>query len=388
MNRRLLFLVYAIIFIDSLGYGIVVPIMPVYARQLGVGQFALGMLFASYALGIVVGSVPFGLLSDRWGRRPFLFFSMLAMAGAFVVYAFSASYVPLFLSRLVDGLTAAANWSVGLAILAEIAEPESRGGTMGWAITLMGAGAIIGPLVGGFSSDLLGHRAPFLFVAGLCLLAAFFTLTGSGFRERVSAPITEGYGKQLGDALRHPLLRLVLLIVLVGTASLGLLEPLFPVYLSEQLHLSSTMIGVLFAVMVLAYTVASPWVGRWSDSGGKNLPMTLGLLGSAVAGPVITQSGNLATVAVIFIFYGVMVALIEAPTMPLIADLIEQGEGDQAYGTAYGLFNMSYALGALLGPAIGGVIVAGSSLLNAMLVLSVPLLFLAFRLRTLRRVIP
>ncbi len=380
MKKRLLFLVYFIIFIDSLGYGIVVPVMPVYARQLGIGQFALGMLFGSYALGIILGSVPFGLLSDRWGRQPFLFLSMLAMAGAFVVYAFSGSYVSLFLSRLVDGLTAAANWSVGLAILADITAADKRGSTMGWAITFMGAGSVIGPLLGGFSSDILGHRAPFLLVAGLCLLAAMATLTGGSLRDQDRPTNRAGFRRQVREALQRPRVALVLLVAMMGTASLGLLEPLFPVYLSENLGLSATVIGVLFALTVFSYTIASPAVGTWSDRRGKSRPMVLGLVGSAIAGPLLALSGNLLTAAVIFTFYGVVVALVEAPTMPLIADLIEEGDGDQSYGTAYGLFNMSYALGALLGPAVGGIIASGSSLFSAMLVLSLPLLFLAVKL--------
>jgi len=379
MMKRLLALVCIVIFVDSLGYGVVVPVMPVYAKELGIGELGLGMLFASYAMGNIVAALPFGLVSDRFGRRPFLVFGMLAMAGAFVLYAYSTTYVSLFLSRFLDGVTAAANWSVGLAIIADIYPAGERGQGMGIVMGAMGAGAIAGPALGGVLYDWIGYKAPFLLVAAICVVAGLFALVSRELKGLATRGSEEGYGRMARVILTYPGIALTLVIVMMGTVSLGVLEPLFPVYLEENLGLGSTAIGLLFALTVLAYTVSSPLVGRLSDRMGKRGLMAWGLLSTAVAAPLLVLAGNLALVAVLFAVCGITIALFETQTLPLIADRIGGGEEGEAYGTAFGLFNMAWAIGYMLGPAAGGFLAQKHGLPTTMIMLSVPLVFLAWK---------
>ncbi|MBC7229494.1 MAG: MFS transporter [Actinobacteria bacterium] len=377
--KRLLALVCLVIFVDSLGYGVVVPVMPVYARDLGIGELGLGMLFDSYALGNIVAAVPFGLVSDRFGRRPFLVFGMLAMAGAFVLYAYSGTYAALFLSRCLDGVTAAANWSVGLAIIADAYPAGERGRGMGMVMAAMGAGAIAGPAMGGAFADWLGHRAPFLLVAGICVLGGVMALTSRDLRHVGPRGSEAGYGRMMREVLAYPGMVLVLVIVMMGTVSLGVLEPLFPVHLRENLGLSSTAIGLLFALTVLFYTLASPLAGSLADRRGKRGLLAAGLAATALAAPALTFSRDLATAAALFAVCGVTIALFETPTLPLIADLLTGRAEADVHGTAFGLFNMAWAIGYLLGPAAGGFLAQRHGLPTAMIVLSVPMLVLAWR---------
>lgn len=376
--KRLLFLVCLVIFVDSLGYGVVVPVMPVYSRDLGIGELGLGMLFASYALGNIVAAVPFGLVSDRFGRRPFLVFGMLAMAGAFVLYAYSRTYEALFLSRFLDGVTAAANWSVGLAVIADVYPAGERGRGMGVVMAAMGAGAIAGPALGGTLADWLGYRAPFLVVAGFCALGGAMALASRDLKRVRPSGGETGYGRMMREVLAYPGIALILVIVMMGTVSLGVLEPLFPVHLQENLGLSSTVIGLLFALTVLFYTLASPLVGSIADRRGKRGLMAAGLAATALAAPALTFSESLAMAAVLFAVCGITIALFETPTLPLIADLLAgRTEGD-VYGTAFGLFNMAWAIGYLLGPAAGGFLAQRHGLPTAMIMLSIPLALLAW----------
>ncbi|MDI6829733.1 MAG: MFS transporter [Actinomycetota bacterium] len=377
--KRLLALVCLVIFVDSLGYGVVVPVMPVYARELGIGELGLGMLFASYALGNIAAAVPFGLVSDRFGRRPFLVFGMLAMAGAFVLYAYSGTYATLFLSRFLDGVTAAANWSVGLAIIADAYPAGERGRGMGMVMAAMGAGAIAGPAMGGAFADWLGHRAPFLVVAGICVLGGVMALASRDLRHVGPRGSEAGYGRMMREVLAYPGMVLVLVIVMMGTVSLGVLEPLFPVHLRENLGLSSTAIGLLFALTVLFYTLASPLAGSLADRRGKRGLLAAGLAATALAAPALTFSRDLATAAALFAVCGVTIALFETPTLPLIADLLTGRAEADVHGTAFGLFNMAWAVGYLLGPAAGGFLAQRHGLPTAMVVLSVPMLVLAWR---------
>lgn len=379
--RRILALVCVVIFVDSLGYGVVVPVMPVYARELGVGEFALGMLFASYALGNIVAALPFGLVSDRFGRRPFLVFGMLAMSGAFVLYAYSTTYFSLFLSRFLDGVTAAANWSVGLAIIADVCPVGKRGRGMGLVMGAMGAGAVAGPALGGVLYDWVGYKAPFLTVAAICAAAGLLALASGDLRGPAGRRAAGGYGGTAKKVLSYPGIFLTLVVVMMGTVSLGVLEPLFPVYLEENLGLGSSAIGLLFALTVFAYTVSSPVVGGLSDRFGKKGLMTWGLLATAVAAPALVFAGNLALVAALFAICGITISVFETPTLPFIADRIGGEECGEAYGTAFGLFNMAWAVGYLLGPAAGGFLAEKHGLPTSMVLLSIPLVILAWKVR-------
>lgn len=181
------------------------------------------------------------------------------------------------------------------------------------------------------------------------------------------------------EVLSYPGMALILVIVMMGTVNLGVLEPLFPVYLQENLGLSSTAIGLLFALTVLFYTLASPLVGTLADRRGERGLMVAGPAATAVAAPALTFSGNLAAAAALFAVCGVTVALFETPTLPLIADLLAGRAEGEVYGTAFGLFNMAWAMGYLLGPAAGGFLAQRHGLPTAMIMLSVPLALLAWR---------
>ncbi len=377
--KRLLVLVCVVIFVDSLGYGVVVPVMPNYAQDLGIGELGLGILFASYAMGNILAALPFGLVSDRFGRRPFLVFGMLAMAGAFVLYAYSTTYSALFLSRFLDGVTAAANWSVGLALVADIYPAGERGKGMGTVMAVMGAGSIAGPALGGVLNDWIGYKAPFLLVALICVAGGVFALLCRELRDLPHGTTEADYGRMARSVLAYPGMVLVIVVVMMGTVSLGLLEPLFPVFLQENMGLGSTGIGLLFALTVLAYSVSSPIAGKLADRMGKRSLMAWGLLATAVVTPLLVFSRNLALTAVLFALSGVCIALFETPTLPFIADRITGGEDSEVYGTAFGIFNMAWAIGYLIGPAAGGFLAQKHGLPTTMIVFSVPLVVLAWR---------
>jgi MFS family permease len=95
---------------------------------LHVSDFGIGFLFAVYAIAGLLTAIPVGILSDRWGRKPFVLFGMFAMAGAFVFYAFARSYPVLVVARALDGVTAAATWSAALALLGDRFDEKEMGG--------------------------------------------------------------------------------------------------------------------------------------------------------------------------------------------------------------------------------------------------------------------
>jgi len=370
----LLAFVTFVIFIDSLGYGVVVPVLPLYAKTLGVSDFKLGVLFASYAIALLLGAIPFGMLADRYGRKPFILFGMFAMAGSFVFYAVSNAYWMLLLARVLDGLTAAATWSAALALVGDRFEESEMGSKMGFLISGMAVGGIAGPLVGGFLADAFGYRAPFYAIAGACLVGgvlALFLQEDHHLVKQESSML-----RLLVPMLKKRTVALACIITLVTTVGLGLLEPILPIYLKKNFKMSASDIGVLFGVMMLAYAVTSPLAGRLSDRVGRKPPIMAGLALTAVLMPFLAIFKNVVAIFIVMAALGATLVMFETPVLPLITDTL----GDTAgYGTAFGMVNFFWSLGYAIGPLVGGAVYGWKGLLAAIMVYSillVPLLVL------------
>ena len=375
-GNPLLGLICLVIFLDSVGYGVVVPVLPIYTKNLGVSDFQVGFLFATYAIALLLAAVPMGILSDRLGRKPFILFGMFAMSGAFVFYAFANTYSMLVIARILDGLTAAATWSAGLALLGDRFEDSEMGEKIGYAIGAMAVGGIAGPLLGGVLSDAVGYRAPFYAIAAACLaggVAALFLKEDRGAR-RASVPAW----RMLKTVLGNRMIMLACLITLITTTGLGLLEPTLPIYLKDHFAMSRTQIGILFGVTMFMYAAASPVSGKLSDRIGRRDPILMGLIATAVVAPLIVAFKNVAAVYLFMGILGVTLTFLETPSIPLITDAMPKDGGEEFhYGTAFGLLNVFWSLGYALGPLVGGAITGAAGLLAALLTYSGVLVLLA-----------
>ncbi len=375
-GRRLLALVTLLAFMDSVGYGLVVPILPQYSHELGVSDFGIGLLFSSYAIALLLGAVPLGWLSDRLGRKPFILFGMFAMAGAFVFYALAESYWMLVAARALDGLTAAATWSAGMALLGDYFDASVMGEKMGFAMGGTAMGGIAGPLVGGLMCDLAGYRAPFYLVAALCALIGTAALFLREDRSHISR--RSGLLGKLGLMLRNRLLMLACLIALVTTVGFGMLEPTLPLYLEKEFSLSTSGVGLLFGAMMAVFALGSPLAGRLSDRAGRRAPILLGLAGSALLMPLLPLAPGLPVLALLLAGLGAGIALFDIPSLPMITDAVpRRAGGDSEYGTAFGLFNIFWSAGYALGPLMAGAVYGSAGLFHAYLAFSVLLIPLA-----------
>jgi MFS transporter, DHA1 family, solute carrier family 18 (vesicular amine transporter), member 1/2 len=365
-----------VIFLDSVGYGVVVPVLPIYARTLDATDFQIGFLFATYAIALLLGAIPMGMLSDRYGRKPFVLFGMFAMSGAFIFYALAKSYWVLVIARTLDGLTAAATWSAGLALLGDRFEESEMGSKMGVAIGVMAVGGIAGTVLGGFLSDALGYRAPFYAIAIGCFVGGLVAVFLEEERDRQVAIVPAG--RMLLNVLRNRTILIACVISMITTAGMGLLEPTLPLYLREEFSMSRTGIGLLFGFMMLLYAAASPLAGKLSDTVGRKKPIMVGLVATAAIMPFIVVFKNVAAVAVLLGLLGMTFSVFESPSVPLITDSMpKDGGGDIHYGTAFGMLNFFWSLGYALGPLLGGALMGWAGLLTALLVYSAMLLGLA-----------
>src|SRR5437762_7966394 len=164
-QRSPLFVLFLTVFIDLVGFGIVIPILPLYAEHFHASPVTIGWLTGIYS-GMQIIFVPIlGRLSDRFGRRPILIVSLTGTALGFVVMGWATSLPLLFVARIIDGATGG-NISTAQAYVADVSTPENRSRSMGLIGAAFGLGFTFGPMIGGVLSR-ISYGAPFYFAAAL-----------------------------------------------------------------------------------------------------------------------------------------------------------------------------------------------------------------------------
>ena len=153
MNNNRLLIIFVIVFVDLLGFSLILPLLPYYAATFGADAFVTGLLVASYAVAQFIGAPILGRLSDRFGRRPILLVSILGTFIGFLLLGVAGALWMLFVSRVIDGLTGG-NISVAQAYITDVTNQKNRAKGLGMIGAAFGLGFIIGPAVGGALSVL------------------------------------------------------------------------------------------------------------------------------------------------------------------------------------------------------------------------------------------
>lgn len=277
METRRLSIVIAVAFIDLLGFGIVIPLIPYYAETFGASPLMVGLVIASYAAAQFIGAPIIGRFSDRYGRRPALLITILGNAIGFIVFGFASSVWMLFAGRILSGITGG-NVSVVQAYVADVTDVKNRARGLGLIGAAFGVGFIIGPALGGTLSA-FGYNVPVLLAAGLGLLnfiAALAFLPESLSAERraeLMANANPRMGFSLGalvDALKHPHVGPLLNARFFYSLAFNLFQGIFPLYAQIAFGLSALQTGYVFTYIgVLLVIVQGVLVGRmtarWSE---------------------------------------------------------------------------------------------------------------------------
>lgn len=366
-----LFLATLVVFIDSLGYGVIVPLFPHYAEALGAGDFALGVLYATYGITLLLFAVPMGVLSDKFGRKPFILFGMFAMSGSFIFYALARSYPLLIVARLLDGATAAATWSAAMALVGDRFSKEESGRKYGYVFSALAMAYVAGPLLGGVLYDAAGMGAPFFVIAGLCAAGGVLSLfLVEQWKPEGDEPAR--WRKLLGAVLTNKMVLISCFLEMVMAMGFGVIEPMLPVRLSEELLMSSTMIGLVFGTATLSEGLTSPFFGWLSDRIGRKKPIVAGTLLTACIIPLLAVLENRVLVFVAMAAVGATMTLFGIASLPLATDALEESEvgGERPHGTAFGVLNLAWSLGMIVGPIWGGAVSGSLGLFWALIIYS------------------
>jgi MFS transporter, DHA1 family, solute carrier family 18 (vesicular amine transporter), member 1/2 len=334
-------------FTDLVAYSVAVPVLPDYATRFNASPTMIGVLFASFGVTLLVLSIPMGAISDRIGRKGPMIAGLALLAASTLAFAYSRSLPMLFVARLLQGAADGMTWIVGFAMIADLYGPEERGRAMGLAMAGSTLGIIIGPVIGGWLYEMGGIRLPFLFVAAMAVLdlIAF----------AVVAPATRGSGTSvpMRRVLTHKPVAVCALVVIAGGGTIAMLEPVIPLVLESRLGLGPAAIGTLFGIASVASATMHPIYGRLSDRWGGRRLMMIGLIGSALVLPLLSFATDFRSAALAMVPMWVVFSMIVTPSLTYMA-AVASAAGFESYGVVYGVYNMAWAVGLMVAPALGG----------------------------------
>ena len=347
-----LIIVFVTVFIDLLGFGIIIPLMPFYATHFGASAFQVGMLATSFSLMQFLFAPLWGRWSDVIGRRPIILIGLLGSAVSYLTFGLAHSLTLLFVSRCLAGI-AGANIPTAQAYIADSTTPENRAKGMGMVGAAFGLGFIFGPALGGFLSQ-WGYQAPALFAAGLSLLnflAALVLLPESLPPERRSAARRRSRLEVFQHALARPRLPTVLAVFFLIVSAFASFESMFALYSQARFGFDSVTIGFLFAgVGVILAIVQGLLVGRMVKRLGEHrlvpaaialLTIGLALVSLAASVPVLAMGCAIIAVGMGF----------QSPSM---LSVISQLSDPADQGSMLGVSQSLGSLARIVGPLWGG----------------------------------
>lgn len=336
--------VSAAVFIDTMFYAVISPLLPELSHQLALSKLSAGVMTASYPAGMLIGSLPGGVLTVRTGPRFTVCVGLVMLAASTVAFGWLNSAPGLDLARFVEGVGGACSWAGGIAWLVAATPLERRGAVLGNALAMAIGGSLLGPAIGALASA-TGRPALFTVLAMSGLVLGVFVRTVPDQTQSSAQGVAEAI-KVTG---RPAMLRAMWLMALPAMVS-GVLNVLAPLQL-HKLGAGAAAIGATFLVGAGLEAIVSPWVGHLSDRHGRLLPMRLGLVGTAVVLGCFTLPGTALELSLLVIMVCIVLGCFWAPAMALLSDVSERFGIDQAHAAA--LMNLGWAAGLIVG-ALGG----------------------------------
>jgi len=365
MKRSPLIVIFTTVFIDLVGFGIVIPVLPFYAEGTAFNATPrmVGLLFASYSIMQLIFSPILGGLSDKHGRRPVLLLSIIGTGIGFLVLGLAKTVLMLFIGRILDGITGG-NISTAQAYIADITTKENRAKGMGLIGAAFGLGFIFGPAIGGILSQ-WGIHVPFFFAAALCFANAvllYFRLPETVTADHPAKNKAGGRSwRQVANALKQPRLGFVLIIYFLFIVAFSIMTTSFSLYTMFRFGYDAQHTGYLFAyVGLIAVIIQGGLIGRLVKRFGE-LPLVIfgafcfaislfavpfvgpaagGLAGLLIGGGVFSMGNSLAT--------------------PALTSLASKSVGPAEQGTVLGVTQSVASLARAVGPFLAAVLINSS----------------------------
>jgi multidrug resistance protein len=380
MNRKpSLLVVFLTVFIDLVGFGIVVPLVPIFTRHYGASGFVIGAIIASFSAMQFVFSPIWGRLSDRYGRRPILLISTAGAALSYVLFAVGSGFEnhttalwTLLVSRVFAGICGG-NITVAQAYIADITPPENRSKRMGLIGMAFGLGFIFGPALSGIALHFFGSTGPGWTAAALCAANFFlaFCILAESLKPDSSQAARRPHFAQWGHTLAQPKIGLLILIFFLATFAFSCFESTLPLLVSDNFNLgiavdetkpAMTVISLFVFCGIIGAVIQGGAIGRLVKMFGepKLISLSLFLTGiSLILLPFIKGEGQLKWLAVLhatdwpwikMLLALALLAIGSGLTRPPLFGLLSNLTPANEQGATIGVAQSAGALARILGP--------------------------------------
>jgi MFS transporter, DHA1 family, tetracycline resistance protein len=364
-SRSPLVIIFITIFIDLIGFGIVIPVLPLYAEKYHASETVVGLILASYSVMQFIFAPILGQLSDRVGRRPVLLLSLIGTSlgfllmgfahlipFGFVLFGLSPVIIWLFVARIIDGISGG-NISTAQAYIADVTPPEDRAKGMGLIGAAFGLGFIFGPAIGGLMSH-FSSEAPFFFAAGLAALnatALYFLLPESLAPEHRHEAHRRARLQQIMDQAGSWQLKAVFATYFFATVAFAMLTATYALFANHRFHFDALHSGYIFTyVGVIGAMIQGGLIGRLVKSFGEK---TLAVVGTVIFSAALFFLPLTSSVLALLIA-STGIAVGNSLVTPTLNSLASKSAAPAFQGRILGAMASVASLARIIGPVLGG----------------------------------
>jgi DHA1 family tetracycline resistance protein-like MFS transporter len=353
-NKASLSVIFVTIFIDLMGFGIIIPLLPGFALKIGMSDFQIGMTVAIFSLMQFLFNPVLGKISDKIGRRPLILITQLISVIAYIIFGFSNSFLLLFISRMIAGI-GGSNIAVAQAYIADITTKEERAKGMGMIGAAFGLGFVFGPILGallskygytvaGFSSATFSFMA-FLFA----LLKLPESLTNRQSEAKINVKIIDWeFSKKI---LAHPNLGLPILLFFIIVFSMANIFGTLPILGVKLYHFTDQSNGMMFGIMgIIGTIVQGGFMRKFSQMIGEKRLILWGSILMMIGLGMIPYGRNFLGLSVVISIYAIGSGILQ----PTILSMISKHSPGNEQGAVLGLNQSLSAFARVLGPLWGG----------------------------------
>jgi len=349
-----LLIIFLTVLIDLIGFGIVIPLLTFYAEKYEATPFDIGLLVASYSLMQFVFAPILGELSDKYGRRPILFFSIIGSGVGYLMLGFADSLWMIYASRILGGVTAG-NLSTAQAYIADVTTKENRAKGMGLFGMAFGLGFILGPIIAAFLSK-ISYKLPFLFAAGLSFFNAillYFILPETIKADRGFHRKRENHFSGLVKSLKDKRFAMLTTEYFLLVTAFSIMTTAFAYYTMINFGYDASETGYLLGYIgLIAVIVQGGLLGKLEKIFGEEKLVIYGLLIlvlSLIAVPFVSkENGGLAALLIGTAFF----SLGNSIASPSLTSLASKAASEAEQGKALGIMQSAASLARVVGPSI------------------------------------
>lgn len=345
--KNLLELCFAVL-VSMIGFGLIIPLLPIYGREMGASGVYLGLLTSLFGVTRIITSLPGGVLADKIGRKKLIAGGLFAYTVVMFLFGISTNLYHLLILRACQGAASGVVWPVAATMVADIVEPQDRGKAMGFFSMMWDAGIAVGPVLGGLLSAGFGIAFPFFVCSALSLVSALLVVLR--VKETHAEPEPSKIPLEGLSFHKRSLIGMCITGFTISFA-MGLVHPILPLFGNEVIGLNEASIGVIFGAMGATRFLVKAPSGILSDRIGKKKVLITGLAFNGIFTTTMSLSWSFLTLMLPSIARAVGLGM----TMPSMNALVTSLTTKEKRGKVMGIFSASRNLGLVVGPLLGGI---------------------------------